>query len=62
MTISFLEKRNNNYKLIIFPIFYVNNNAFLIDENSTGGAYQDYTAYKGIMIYSSMILWNIAVI
>ena len=50
MTISFLEKRNNNYKLIIFPIFYIAFLvAFLIDENSTGGAYQDYTAYKGIM-------------
>ena len=50
MTISFLEKQNNNYKLIIFPIFYIAFLvAFLIDENSTGGAYQDYTAYKGIM-------------
>ena len=50
MTISFLDKQNNNSKPIIFVIYYlIFLSAFLINENSSGGAYQDYSAYKGIM-------------
>ena len=50
MTISFLDKQNNNSKPIIFIIYYlIFLSAFLINENSSGGAYQDYSAYKGIM-------------
>ena len=43
MTISFLNKQNNKTKIILFSsyylIFYL---AFYINENSTGGAYQDF--------------------
>lgn len=50
MTISFLDKQNNNSKQIIFIIYYlIFLSAFLINENTTGGAYQDYNGYMSII-------------
>ena len=50
MTISFMEKQNNYSKIFIFPIYYlVFLLAFLINENSTGGALQDYQGYRGLI-------------
>ena len=46
MTISFIEKQNNYSKIFIFSIYYlVFLLAFLINENSSGGALQDYQGY-----------------
>ena len=50
MTISFIEKENNYFKIFIFPIYYlIFLLAFLINENSTGGALQDYQGYRGLI-------------
>ena len=50
MTISFLNKENNKSKIILFCSYYIIFlSAFYIDENSTGGAYQDYLGYKNLI-------------
>jgi len=50
MTISFLNKENNYFKIIIFVIYYLFFlSAFYINEDSSGGAYQDYIGYKNLI-------------
>ena len=50
MTISFKVKQNNISKITIFFVYYlVFLSAFLIGEDSSGGAIQDYTGYRGLI-------------
>ncbi len=50
MTISFLNKQNNKTKIILFSSYYlIFLSAFYINENSTGGAYQDFLGYKNLI-------------
>ena len=50
MTISFLNKENNNFKIILFSIYYIFFLiAFYLNENSSGGALQDYIGYKNLI-------------
>ena len=50
MTIFFLNKENNYFKIIIFAVYYLFFfSAFYINENSSGGAYQDYIGYKNLI-------------
>ncbi len=47
MSISFLNKDNNYFKIIFFTIYYVIFiSAFYINEDSSGGAYGDYMGYR----------------
>lgn len=47
---SFLNKENNNFKIILFSIYYIFFLiAFFINENSTGGALEDYINYKRLI-------------
>ena len=50
MIISFLNKENNNFKIILFSIYYIFFLiAFFLNENSNGGALQDYSGYKKLI-------------
>ena len=50
MTISFLNKENIKPKFFLFCTYYlIFLSAFYINENSTGGAYQDYLGYKDLI-------------
>ena len=50
MTISFLNKDKNQFKIILFIFYYLLFiSAFYINENSTGGAYQDYLGYLDLI-------------
>ena len=50
MPISFLNKDNNNFKIIFFTLYYIFFiTAFYINEDSTGGAFNDYLGYKNLI-------------
>ena len=50
MPISFLNKDNNYFKIIFFTIYYIFFiTAFYINEDSTGGAFNDYVGYKNLI-------------
>ena len=50
MPISFLNKDNNYFKIIFFTVYYIFFiTAFYINEDSTGGAFNDYIGYKNLI-------------
>lgn len=50
MPVSFLNKDNNYFKIIFFTIYYIFFiTAFYINEDSTGGAFNDYVGYKNLI-------------
>ena len=50
MPISFFNKDNNYFKIIFFTIYYIFFiTAFYINEDSTGGAFNDYVGYKNLI-------------
>ena len=50
MPISFYNKDNNYFKIIFFTIYYIFFiTAFYINEDSTGGAFNDYVGYKNLI-------------